>query len=541
MSSSSLGATTQDKTSTCKVCRQRKVRCDGEKPTCGPCSRGRKGFSPCEYLNPSVLASTELPKGAACIPCWKRKRKCDGNRPCQTCRNTDACQYRDKAPQVPVFKGVCGSAHLPLSSASASALASPDDAHLESAQNLSTDTRTCQEIDRAAELSSVRNVFLDQSWEYGLNISGQKRAAIASGDNSGAIVHPALNAVCELLGYVLACNAKSAAYEYLHGHWAAREKEQLARTLLLLDTTDTEADPLTHVQVFKLLAIYYARRKDFHRYNEYLGHAANVALRHQVLLGLGEDFSSMPLPPAPIGAGFPQGPIEEGRSALAHLVYLEVGGRLIRKHPPKLPAVMIAKFERLARDNLEETELNFLRAKTTIHLQESEQIAADWLVKERGSLLESDWAERWIALSKRLHTHILTVKTAIAHYTAFYPLITIILRSCIVVTLASLAVLHALFAPFHPFAWQKHSSLINSIAHVSRTFVPEDHQYFDCTLELCWDIASREISGPNEPAPEWKISLANAVFLVYDEPLELDVCTGSTVAYLSQVAQPLDL
>ncbi|KAJ7640703.1 hypothetical protein DFH06DRAFT_1214999 [Mycena polygramma] len=551
MSSSSL--TAKVKPPTCKVCRQRKVRCDGEEP-CGPCSRGRKTFN-CEYLDPSAATAVELPKGAACIPCWKRKRKCDGNRPCQTCKNTtqpDACQYRDKVPRREPQAGDDDNRISISDETSRSSLSSPtvsastseqDHSSLEVVENRSLtnalDTHICQKADRAAELSSVRNLFLDQSWEYGLNISADKRAAIARGDTSGTLVHPALTAVCELLGYVLASQVESADYAYLEGHWAARETAQLDRTLLLLDGPgDSAPDPVTRVQVYKLLAVYCVRREKVHGYQEYLGHAANVALRHQALLGLDDS-----MPPSVIGAGLPQGPVEEGRSALAHLVYLEVAGRILRKRSPHLPAVMIAKFGRLAGCHSEETELNFLRAMTVIHFDESQQLVAEWNTVESDGMVGSEWAERWIALSKRLHAHLLTLRSTITGHDHAHKVVVLLLQSCMVVTLAGMAILHAVFAPFQAFAFKKHSSIINAIALISRSFAPEDHQHFDCTLGLCWDIASHEISKPTEPPPQWKVCFANAVFLGHDEPLELDLCTGLTVdatEALQMIDHPLE-
>ncbi|KAJ7455099.1 hypothetical protein FB451DRAFT_1373281 [Mycena latifolia] len=91
--------TAKFKTPTCVLCRQRKLRCDGETP-CGPCSRART-LVVCTYIPKSVgQLRSELPKGAACISCRQRKRRCDGNLPCRTCKSTsraDECQYREKA------------------------------------------------------------------------------------------------------------------------------------------------------------------------------------------------------------------------------------------------------------------------------------------------------------------------------------------------------------------------------------------------------------------------------------------------------------
>ncbi|KAJ7664423.1 hypothetical protein DFH06DRAFT_1127845 [Mycena polygramma] len=308
-----------------------------------------------------------------------------------------------------------------------------------------------------------RNLFLQQSWEYGLHISAEKRAAIARSDPSSTVVHPALIAVSELHGYTLAKNSGSATYAYLKGHWDTREAAQLARVLSLLDApTDRRApDPLTCVQVYKLLALYYLRqKKGFRGYAEYLGQASDIALRHQALLGLDE---SAPAPPAPIGSAFPLGAVEEGRSTLAHLVYLEVAVGIIRKIPPLLPAAMIAKFERFAESVAGETELNFVRAKTVIYLQESEKLVDEWNTDEAGGIVGSEWADRWIAISKRLHAHLFTLRTAIAEHLSVHHVAVLILKSCVVITLASMAILHAVFV------------LLFGTSHPSRRLRPGTH------------------------------------------------------------------
>ncbi|KAJ6562528.1 hypothetical protein B0H19DRAFT_1144858 [Mycena capillaripes] len=584
------------KPSTCKVCRQRKVRCDGENP-CGPCSRGRKSFT-CEYIDPSARVLAELPKGAACIQCWRRKRKCDGNRPCVTCKNSsqpEACQYREKAPRTEPGKED-STRRAPVSTSSDTSVSSdPSPPSLSPAEPQSAATETLEtlspqgvpdpslstfqpianttvlnvdlpveiqsscifallnagippqcEVAQDTELSSVRNLFLDHSWKYGINISSEKRAAIARGDISGSVVHPVFISVCQLLGYVIAREGNHANYAYLEGHWAAREASQRTRTLALLaadtDTDPDAPDPLTRVHVHQLLAMYSGMQKDSRGYEEHLGNASNVVLRHFVALGLEDDSDS-----AQIGTGFPPGAVQEGRSAFSHLVYLEVASKIIMRQPPKLPPVMRAKFHHLAVKNADEIELNFVRAKSGILLDESQQLVAEWNRLEPGDMVGSEWGDRWIALAKCSQTHLKVLKRSITEHTlaGAHRAKVLMLRSSLIVVLAAMAELHAVFAPFHEFARQRHSNILNGIASISRTLAPADHQYFDCTLEVCWGIASREISEPTEATPQWQVCFANAVFLGFDVPLQVDVCTGDEASptelnVIQPLEQPLD-
>lgn len=82
---------------TCAVCRFRKVRCNGARPSCGNCQR--LGF-PCSYDDTDVDAwSLSLPRRRvkqACLSCHSRKARCSGHLPsCERCRVQGIeCVYR---------------------------------------------------------------------------------------------------------------------------------------------------------------------------------------------------------------------------------------------------------------------------------------------------------------------------------------------------------------------------------------------------------------------------------------------------------------
>ncbi|KZT21963.1 hypothetical protein NEOLEDRAFT_719218 [Neolentinus lepideus HHB14362 ss-1] len=80
--------------------RNKKVRCDGVEPTCGPCAKARRPTE-CSYVSYSFDGPKIAPvqKGAACGPCRRKKKKCDALRPfCTTCQvagKEDECEYSD--------------------------------------------------------------------------------------------------------------------------------------------------------------------------------------------------------------------------------------------------------------------------------------------------------------------------------------------------------------------------------------------------------------------------------------------------------------
>jgi hypothetical protein len=193
-------------------------------------------------------------------------------------------------------------------------------------------------------ISRSRSLFLNRCWQFGLNTSPEKQAAIARGDTSGAMVHSVFIPICQLFGYLLAGQLDAAGerhserFAYLPGHWIERETAQRARVLALLDAavdTDTNPgapDPLTRVQGYKLLAIYSAQRQNMREFEEFLGNASNIALRHHIALGLDSSIVN---------------PFE------SHWMIHQT-------------------------ENLKENELNFLRAKSALLLAHSRQLTAEW-------------------------------------------------------------------------------------------------------------------------------------------------------------------
>ncbi|KAJ7480822.1 hypothetical protein FB451DRAFT_1238529 [Mycena latifolia] len=535
------------RTLTCNSCRRRKIRCSGENP-CKPCSRARTLLA-CEYSSgTSSLARAELPKGAACIPCRQRKRRCDGRRPCLTCKNksqADSCTYREKRqrrePGISQARPLTSSGETaPSTSSSAlviyehakrigSAVHPPEDTSPQldispswiegttgSSVTLPTVLQTT-DISRVAlrppdvdyaldpELFSLRTLFLDNCWQYGLSVSPEKREAMARGDTSGAIVHPIFIPVCQLVGYLFASRSKSACWAHLKGQTAG-EVAQGQRVLQMLESPTETPDPLTCVQVYKLLAVYCAYKNDLRGYEEFLGNAGNLALRYDVLLGLEE---SSALEGAMLAAS-PRGTVEEARSALAHMVYIEMAARIVMKVPPKLPPLLLAKFRRLAVQDRTNTEGSFVKANSVFLLVQSQELVAEWNDWDTGTI-GLEWSERYRSLHDTIQAHLHVLTTALIESSHLPKLQVLTLKSCVVTLLAALAEVYALFAPFHAETRRKHCDIIAAVADITRLFTPPDHEYFDCTFEVCLGIVSRDI-WEQLPTPLWRLCLASLVF-----------------------------
>ncbi|KAJ7445323.1 hypothetical protein FB451DRAFT_1293091 [Mycena latifolia] len=526
------------RTLTCKSCRRRKIRCNGENP-CKPCSRARTLLA-CEYPpGISSLAGVELPKGAACIPC-----RCDGRRPCLTCKNksqADSCTYREKRqrrkPGISQAQPLTSPrATAPSTSSSAlviyelvkrtgSAIHPPENTspQLDISTSWIEGTIGSTVILHAADLSrvalslldadytldpelfSLRTLFLDNCWQYGLSVSPEKREAIARGDTSGAIVRTIFIHVCQLVGYLLASRSTSARWAHLKGQTAG-EVAQGQRVLQMLESPTEALDPLTCVQVYKLLALYCAHKRDLRGFQEFLGNAGNVALRYDVLLGLEE---SSALEGAMLAAS-PRGTMEEARSALAHMVYMEMAAGIVMKVPPKLPPVLLAKFRRLAVKYRTDTEPNFVKANSVFLLIQSQEPVAEWNDWDAGTI-GLEWSERYRSLHDTIQTDLHILTTALIESSHLPKLQVLTLKSCVVTLLAALAELYALFAPFHAEARRKHCGIIAAVADITRLFTPPDHEYFDCTFEICLGIVSREI-WEQLPTPLWRLCLASLVF-----------------------------
>ncbi|KAJ7679137.1 hypothetical protein DFH06DRAFT_505709 [Mycena polygramma] len=556
-------------TPTCALCRKRKLRCDGGQP-CAPCSRTRTPVV-CTYVPKTVgQLRSELPKGGACITCRQRKRRCDGQLPCRTCTQTsrpDECQYREKArsshkpartaraPREDQFSsdsGSTSSSSRPTTPSSQSAshtfgvlrlpneyleAPSPSDPPFSAWSEL---TSTCApvypagsscsislpsldtvafpqpalEIDPLSEDREhmeklvVRNLFLQHGWQYGLSVTTARRDALSIGDFSGITVDPTLVRVSELMGYLVRIHSHPEAWLPFNTQTAAEsELDFLIRSAL----DSPGADPLLRLQGYTTLCLYSAQKEDIHSCQEFLVKASDVVLHRAAALGLDDEAATNLMSYPQFDASYlsPQSLADEGRAAFAQMFFLDMTCRLILNLPSAIDPALIEKFRRLAAVNCADTELNFMRAKSSLFLSDSQDLANAWTRREFGAdPTPTTWSKRYWRLISDAHAHIALLNTVLMDVSWIPALQGALptLKVSVIMALAALAELYGLFALSQPESRRGHRDAVRQIGDISRGFQEEEYEYLDPVLGVCWSIASRVVhSNAHDPntRSEW--------------------------------------
>ncbi|KAJ6545053.1 hypothetical protein DFH09DRAFT_659124 [Mycena vulgaris] len=547
------------KTPTCALCRRRKLRCDGERP-CGPCSRTRTPVE-CMYIAKTVgQLRSELPKGGACITCRQRKRRCDGNFPCSTCIQSsrpDECKYREKSavkhnPPKPAHQKNhrssdsastssyssssrpatppqftthnCGASQLrdeytdfydpfdpllPWSDVSCSLYLPGSTGSSDALLSLPTFLDCLSFAPAALELDgdlfSLRDIFLQHRWQYGLSVTTAKRRALSSGDSSG--VSPTLVNVCELLGYLLRT----------HSHpdvWLSTNCQTTAEAELYLSIRDQldgvpglVPDPLLCLQSYMLLAVYCAQKEDLCGAQEFLLKASNMVVHHAATLGL-EDAPALDWCPKFDDSYLsPRSVTEEVRAVFSHLIYISFSGSVVLGLESVIDPGLVEMFRRLAAVHCSDTEINFMRAKTILFLSDSQQLVGKWNRWEFGDPAPTAWSTRYWSMIEDIHAHLNFINTALMDVSCIPELrgAQPTLKTCVIMSLAALAELYGLFAPSQPESRRKHREVVADIISITKSFSDTDYQYLEPNLSTCWSIASRKLydDEPDVGPPEW--------------------------------------
>ncbi|KAJ7710613.1 hypothetical protein B0H17DRAFT_1027431 [Mycena rosella] len=540
------------KTPTCVLCRQRKLRCDGESP-CGPCSRART-LVVCTFIpKTSGQLRSELPKGAACISCRQRKRRCDGILPCRTCTaasRAHECEYRDRPNRrgflaeqdrrsLPDGASTCTSRSANTSPSytpgySSSRDLPPETEHTDSRFNLflpspgssglfniyandrplsmsggssvansfafpylptggNTSSIAFREVslERASELFSVRNLFLDHCWHYGLNVTAEKRDALSRGDTSGALVAPVLVNICQLLGYLLANHSQSEIWQYFQGQ-TEDEAHQARITFDFLDRRDSRLDPEPSLQAYALLVLYYGMKGDIVMHTKTWTKLGDLIARDMAALGL-DDIPSLDHTTQLDFSSYPRGTGQEALSTFSMIIFLELGRTLVWKLPPSLDPQILAKFRQLATRHRTGTEMNFMRAKSNLFLFDSRQLVTELGRSELGQPPSAAWSRRYWILIREIHTHLNVLNMPLLEVSVIHEAQVLTLKICIIFALAALIDLYAVFSPFQSEARSKHCATVEEMAAVCSVFSGRDFQYLDSGLGLCWSLALRPI------------------------------------------------
>ncbi|KAJ6518106.1 hypothetical protein C8R47DRAFT_1205181 [Mycena vitilis] len=355
------------------------------------------------------------------------------------------------------------------------------------------------------ELFELRNLFLNHCWHYGLNVSAGKWDALSRGDASGRVVHPVLVHVCQLLGYHLAGRFPSSTQRFSQGPTAGREAEQAMLIFDILQGSVDIPDPTTSMQVYNLLGGYYAMKGDFPIFTQ-LFEKLGQLVQNSSILGLGE--SALVLDPASQlvpASCCPQGCAQEARSAFSSMIFIELTVALVPETPPILDPSLLAKFRRLAAIHRRDTELNFIRAKSALFLYDTQCLVAEWSNLDFDNPSRTAWSERYWHLVEDIHAHLAVINTPLIEVSFIHAAQVFTLKTCIIIALAALADLYALFAPFQPESLRQRNAIVNKIAGITSIFIGSDFDYLDRTLGTCWLIALRplvcdEITHPEGPS-----------------------------------------
>ncbi|KAJ6610527.1 hypothetical protein B0H10DRAFT_408277 [Mycena sp. CBHHK59/15] len=363
--------------------------------------------------------------------------------------------------------------------------------------------------DRAAELFRIRKVFVDHGWQYGLNVLPEKREAMLRGCISGLFVDPILVTICQLMGYHLAAHSHPEAWIHFAGQTEAEAQEGVTVLNLLEGRPDGVSEPVTRLQVYTFLAVYCAQKGDIFSFHEFIRKAGDAAAQNYVALGLDDVSASDRRPGSRPLSFFPRSTAQEARAAFSHLIYVDLGSRVILKLPSLIDPGLLPNFRRLASVHSPHTELNFIRAKSAVFLTDSLQLADEF-----GLDAPRDWSTRYWTLIEDIYAHLNVINTPAME--ALIPELEIIqptLRTCIIMALTALAKLYGLFAHFQPESRRKCREVVEEIARVSSLFQSEDYQYLDPTLGVCWSIASRQImeAEPVNGLPEWDPASVNSL------------------------------
>nr|GAT46546.1 predicted protein [Mycena chlorophos] len=503
------------KTPTCVLCRKRKLRCDGGNP-CGPCTRTRTPVV-CTYVPKTVgQLRSELPKGGACI----------------TCRYAPLPLFLvQKAHSLPHW-GDSDNAKGTSSNSSSSRPTTPQytagglELHADAALDLSG-LDTLFSWDPSLELSTqcgfspressvgydsestlARNLFLEHRYHYGLGVSANKFAAIANGDISGIAIHPALVHAAELLGTVQRYQSHPEGWLSFNSQSAAEvELEALVRKAL--DTPDAQMDPLTAVQTTMMLCLYSAQKEDIYVVLETLAKASKLFIEHADTFAAEGDLCEMFVPSS--GFGLPgnvkQRPqlvpspyllsarthAEEVRAAIAQIVFMDIGCRLLLSLPSNVDPALVDRFRRLTTLH-NDTTSNFLRAKSFLLLLDAQTLLHSW--GNINSTPPSEWSKRYRALVSQVQEHVAFVDALLHQASApgyDDPGAVVVLRVTALAARGALTQLYGLFATRG--AQAQFAETVHTVVHIISEFKDSDYEFLDPPLGIALVAVARTING----------------------------------------------
>ncbi|KAJ7278228.1 hypothetical protein C8J57DRAFT_162451 [Mycena rebaudengoi] len=520
----------------CITCRQRKRRCDGNYP----CATCKKSSSACQYRekttrqrknghirNRSSDAGSSSSRPAS--PLYSGTES--GSRYLNTdryCRSPSACSsssslldafmpWSDSGPSSDCGSTSDSSIALPYSNTmhpsifpttsnetsyctlNSIALPTlptsfyPDSPPLD-AISISFDLIAPLPSEEAAELFSMRALFLDHACKYGLIVSPEKRDAISRGDTSGLLVHPVLIHLGQLLGYHIVSHSTTDTWAYPKGQTEA-EAEEGVRVLELLEDGGHSLvpDPLTCLQAYTTLSVYCLQKGDIPSFQEFLGKAGDVVLEHSAELGLDDPPELGRTPQFDQSSLAPRGTAQEARSAFSQLMSVDLARGMMTSVPSPLNTSLLPRLRELLATHWTDTEMNMMRAKSLLFLSNSRELVETWHQLELGSAEETEWSQNYWLLVENIRSHLNVINTPWMEVPFIGDDQVVTLKCIIIMALSALMELHALFAPTQPDSGRKFREVVEEIFSITSILSARDFQYIDPSFGICRSVVLRRI------------------------------------------------
>ncbi|KAJ6626630.1 hypothetical protein B0H10DRAFT_1997936 [Mycena sp. CBHHK59/15] len=525
----------------CLACRRKKKKCDGRLP-CRTCSFSKKKDN-CEYPDGIFEEEVNLPR-MAIMPALSDASVASGSSPdIPTSVSAGEPTLRDYALDIPTIHSpspftisssdsanYIGLAEIPhardifleqmeklvptVSDAMPTALARDESGnsteqdfpgisystlHSPSPFAHSTDTNP-DSADQAGsdELSQARELFSKHRMKLGLSVSEDKLAALSSGDSSGAIVHPALLHACQLTGNLLAHHPQSHAWLF----FPEQSQQEIEQTQLVFDSLTQVGDkspcPVTSLQAFTLVSLYFLNKGDVLRFREMLFKGNHIVIENKIDLSLLEAAATSE--PQPLRKSFsinPKTPAAEAQGAFSHLIYLDLVYSIILKVPSILHPRLLANFRRLIDRPVSNTETNFIRAKSAFLLYEAQHLDSRWRQEELGQQLDAaaEWQKTYWELMEEIDEHrsFLTVTLTKIAFCPKLRTMGLALKACTIMLLTGSAQLISLFESDDPELMHRKHDAVVQVVSITSTFTDEDCEYLDPILSTCWEAVVRSL------------------------------------------------
>ncbi|KAJ7242074.1 hypothetical protein C8J57DRAFT_1558352 [Mycena rebaudengoi] len=342
------------------------------------------------------------------------------------------------------------------------------------------------------KLFRLRALFLQAAPQHGFSLSLKKLHAIAKGDMTGLVVHPVLVHVCHLFGYLLEFLKQTGSLV----RFRAEEESTYMRLIQgsLNGMFGPTPDPVTSILVYLTVSVYFLKKVQLDRAQEFLALASKTVFEHDIDLACLGNVSS-----GEIDQEFsvlPSNDADEMRAVFSHLIYVATAVHLFVKKPLLVDARLVDKFRLLMSTQVAtHVDMNFMRAKSVRLFAETRQLTSTWNVSASSPSPPTLWFGRYWKLIKPLHLHIGHLQSAVlkVSFSANYYSAGLVLKLSTILALAALADLHATFTPSHPESSRRYRDTLIKIVSVSSTFASDDFQSLTPILSLCWTVATQGI------------------------------------------------